>query len=72
MSKTESSSTDSLWRTALKSGGGNCVQVMRHEDTIMVGDSKQPGGPVLSYTLKEWDAFLDGAKKGEFDDLVNT
>jgi hypothetical protein len=38
---------------------------------IMVADSKHPGGPALSYTLQEWDAFLDGAKKGEFDDFLN-
>ncbi len=38
---------------------------------IMVADSKHPGGPVLSYTLQEWDAFLDGTKKGEFDDFLN-
>jgi hypothetical protein len=36
----------------------------------MVTDSKHPDGPVLSYTLQEWDAFLDGAKNGEFDDLL--
>jgi hypothetical protein len=39
---------------------------------IVIGDSKQPGGPVLSYTQQEFDAFLDGAKKGEFDDFVSS
>jgi hypothetical protein len=39
---------------------------------IMVADSKHPGGSALSYTLKEWDAFLDGAKKGEFDDFLSS
>ena len=38
---------------------------------ILIGDSKHAGGPVLSYTPKEFDAFLDGAKKGEFDDFLN-
>jgi len=28
----------------------------------------QPHGRVLVYNESEWDAFLDGAKKGEFDD----
>jgi hypothetical protein len=32
-------------------------------------DSKDPSGPVLTYTRIEWSAFLDGVKKGEFDDL---
>jgi metallophosphoesterase superfamily enzyme len=72
MPDTESSPglADTLWRTAVKSGGGNCIQVARRQDVIMIGDSKHPSGPVLSYTLQEWDAFLDGAKKGEFDDLL--
>jgi len=72
MPHTESSPADSLWRTALKSGGSNCVQVARRQDVIMLADSKHPGGPVLSYTLQEWDAFLDDAKNGEFDDLLST
>lgn len=28
----------------------------------------QPHGRVLVYNESEWDAFLDGAKKGELDD----
>lgn len=37
---------------------------------VAVRDSKDPNGPVLMYTAAEWRAFLDGAKKGEFDNLV--
>jgi hypothetical protein len=36
---------------------------------LAMPDSKDPDGPVLMYTPSEWHAFLDGAKKGEFDDL---
>ena len=71
MSSSESSPPDIPWRTAIKSGSTNCIQVARRDDEIMIADSKHPGGPVLSYTLQEWDAFLDGAKRGEFDDLLN-
>jgi len=28
----------------------------------------EPHGRVLVYNISEWEAFLDGAKKGEFDD----
>jgi hypothetical protein len=59
------------WRIAAKSGGANCVQVTRRDGVIMIADSKHPGGPVLAYTVQEFDAFLDGAKKGEFDDFLN-
>ena len=70
MSSTDPS-TDTPWRTAAKSGQGNCVQVARRGDVIMIADSKHPAGPILSYTILEFDAFLDGAKKGEFDDFLN-
>jgi hypothetical protein len=48
----------------------NCVQVKRNNDLIVVGNSRFPDGPFLSYTMSEWFAFLDGAKKGEFDDFA--
>jgi hypothetical protein len=37
---------------------------------IEVRDSKDRSGPVLRFTGLEWDAFLDGARKGEFDHLA--
>ena len=72
MSDFELSLPNIPWRTAVKSGGGGCVQVARYSGVIMVADSKHPGGPTLSYTLREFDAFLDGAKKGEFDDFLTS
>jgi Domain of unknown function (DUF397) len=58
------------WRTATMSGGNNCVQVKSNDGMIIVGNSRLADGPFLSYTRDEWVAFLDGAKKGEFDDLL--
>lgn len=50
---------------------GNCVELALLEDgTIAVRDSKNPTGPALIYTPAEIAAWLDGAKKGEFDKLV--
>jgi hypothetical protein len=38
------------------------------DGTVAVRDTKDAGsGPVLLFTRTEWEAFLDGAKKGEFD-----
>ncbi len=71
MLSSDSSSPDISWRTAVKSGSSNCVQVARRDNAIMIADSKNPSGPILTYTLLEFDAFLDGAKKGEFDDFLN-
>jgi hypothetical protein len=48
------------------------VEVAAVADRIAVRDSKDPQGPRLLYTPDEWDAFLDGVKRGEFDDLLRT
>ena len=71
VSSFEPSLPDIPWRTAVKSSGGDCVQVARRDGVIMVTHSKRPGGPTIAYTIQEFDAFLDGAKKGEFDDFLN-
>lgn len=59
------------WRKAEKSfSNGNCVEVAPAENGgVQVRDSKDPDGPVLTFTAAEWDAFLNGAKAGEFDDI---
>jgi hypothetical protein len=59
------------WRKAQSSmGNGACVELAPAEGMVAIRDSKDPAGPVLRYTAAEWRAFLDGAKRGEFDDLV--
>lgn len=46
-----------------------CVELAVDNDSILIRDSKNPG-PFLSYSRIEIAAFLDGAKRGEFDHLV--
>jgi hypothetical protein len=59
------------WIKASRSGqGDNCVEMRRAGDLIEVRDSKHPDGPALGYTPSEFAAWLDGAKKGEFDHLA--
>lgn len=61
--------TDAIWQKSSRSGpvGDNCVEVAFVGDAIAVRDSNTPDGPVLIFTPNEWDAFVDGAKDGEFD-----
>ncbi len=48
--------------------GGQCVEVAGNLPGIVaVRDSKDANGPVLSFTPAEWNAFILGAKDGEFD-----
>lgn len=59
-----------VWRKAqLSVGNGACIEVANVGGMFALRDSKDPAGPILMYTPAEWHAFLDGAKKGEFDDL---
>lgn len=54
------------WRRSTASGSGNCVEVAFASESILVRNSRDPLGPVLSFSPEEWAAFLEGANKGEF------
>src|SRR5487761_785091 len=48
--------------------GGNCVELAHLPGgRVAVRNSRDPAGPALVFTPAEWDAFLAGAKDGEFD-----
>ena len=48
--------------------GGNCVEVaFLSGGHIAVRNSRDADGPALVFTSAEWDAFLRGARCGEFD-----
>ena len=60
--------TTLMWRKAAYSASnGACVEVAPTEGGVAVRDSKDPDGPMLTYTAAEWFAFVHGAKNGEFD-----
>jgi hypothetical protein len=61
-----------LWRTATASQGGNCVQVATAYESIAVRNSREPHGPVLLFTRAEWSAFVDGVRRGEFDEFAES
>jgi hypothetical protein len=54
------------WRKSTRSGTNGCVEVAFVEDKVAVRDSKDRGGPVLLFTAHEWEAFIGGARDGEF------
>ncbi|MEU6645907.1 DUF397 domain-containing protein [Saccharomonospora sp. NPDC046836] len=64
--------SDAAWRKSSYSGAtGNCVEVARLNDgQIAMRNSRDPRGPALVYTRAEIQAFLAGAKDGDFDDMV--
>jgi hypothetical protein len=58
--------SDAQWIKSARSGE-HCVEVAFVGEAIAVRDSGRPDGPALIFTPAEWDAFVGGAKDGEFD-----
>jgi hypothetical protein len=55
-------------KSSFSFSNGNCVEVAHLPGGyIGVRDSKDPHGPVLQFTPDEWQAFIGGARNGEFD-----
>jgi hypothetical protein len=47
---------------------GNCVEAaLTSAGGVLVRDTKDRSKPAHEYTASEWDAFIKGAKAGEFD-----
>jgi len=57
------------WIKAKASGeNGACVEIAHLADgRVALRDTKDRSLAPHVYTAREWDAFLDGARKGEFD-----
>jgi uncharacterized protein DUF397 len=60
------------WHISSRSSnnGGSCVEAGRLADgseRVAVRHSRHPDAAVIVYTRTEWEAFLAGAKDGEFD-----
>ncbi|GIF07146.1 DUF397 domain-containing protein [Actinoplanes siamensis] len=56
------------WRKSSRSGAaGHCVEVANTPAAVMVRDSKDVTGPVLSFDTQDWTGFVAGVRAGEFD-----
>jgi len=55
------------WRKSEASVNGDCVEVAFVGRSVLVRNSRDRAGPVLSFTDSEWTAFLLGARNGTFD-----
>ena len=62
------------WRKSRRSNpSGNCVELAKLPDGsgIAVRNSRDPEGPALIYTAEEIEAFILGARDGDFDSFVS-
>jgi hypothetical protein len=65
------SGTTAWIKASASNDQGSCVEQRRSDGVIEVRDTKDGGtGPVLRFTQAEFAAWLDGAKKGDFDHLI--
>lgn len=56
------------WRKSSRSSsqGQNCVEITASKPGIIaVRDSKNPGGPKLSFTSRDWGSFIQAVKDTE-------
>ncbi len=60
---------DTDFRTSSWTGGviARCVKVAITPSGVALRDSKDAGKTTLFFKRDEWDAFLKGAKAGEFE-----
>ncbi|MDF5753375.1 DUF397 domain-containing protein [Spongiactinospora sp. TRM90649] len=65
--KSSRSDTACVEVTAVDSGGSSHDKAAEGEQLFLLRDSKNPDGPVLTFTPAEWHAFVAGVKDGEFD-----
>lgn len=56
-----------IWRKGSGCESNNCmeVRVLRHK--VLVRNSSDPVSPVLIFSRDSWKAFIEGARRGEFD-----
>jgi uncharacterized protein DUF397 len=60
-----------LWRKSTASASGDCAEVGFDGEVVLMRHSQDPAGPVLSFSQTEWDAFVTGVRRGEFDASAN-
>jgi hypothetical protein len=56
-----------VWVKSTRSSSFGCVEVAFVDSQVGVRDSKDREGPVLVFTANEWEAFIGGARDGEFE-----
>ena len=59
--------SSATWRKSTYSNANGCVEVAFVDTQAAVRDSKDRTGPVLVFDNHEWEAFVGGARDGQFE-----
>ena len=56
------------WRKSSYSGsnGGNCIEITTGPGTVVVRDSNDLQGPVLTFTGRDWQRFAEQVKAAPY------
>jgi hypothetical protein len=57
------------WRKATFCASGECIEVSQQSGAILVRDSVQPHGTVLTYQASDWQTLVRSIKDGALDSL---
>lgn len=70
--RTTMSASPLRWfKSSLSFSNGACVEVAELPDGGMaMRNSRHPNGSVLEFTPLEWDAFIGGVRRGEFNRVI--
>lgn len=64
--------TTTPWLKAVRSQqGADCVELRRHAGSVEIRDSKDPAGPRLRLAGTGLATWLDGARRGDLDHLLD-
>jgi len=69
MAEHASAPENRIWRISRTCDGGACVMVARDGESVLFGNTSKPDDPAVTLTRAEWQEFLAGVKRGDFDDL---
>jgi len=56
-----------VWRKSSASESGTALEVAITSENVMIRQSQDPAGAILSFSHEEWRAFLGGASAHEFE-----
>jgi hypothetical protein len=54
-----------VWQVSSKSNGSNCVEVALDGQAMLVRDSKNRSGAILSFKPSIWKVFIEEIKNGQ-------
>jgi predicted secreted Zn-dependent protease len=58
------------WSVSRTCDSGACVGVARRGESVFIANTSNPESPVSTFTTREWQQFLAGAKLGDFDGIA--